>query len=217
MTIIDVRAFEDERSSQPVRGFLHSPASPKGDGLVLTHGAGGNCGSPLLVALADAFAGSGMSVLRFDLPFRQKRPHGAPSNPAQDQDGIRAAIAAMKKMASRVFAGGQSYGGRQTTMVAAEEPGLVNGLLLLSYPLHPPSQPSQLRTAHFPRLQTPAMFVQGSRDPFGSVDEIRAALQLIPSRTKLHVVEGGTHGLAGKRTDVGALAAEIASVFLSFV
>lgn len=84
-------------------------------------------------------------------------------------------------------------------MLAASEPGLVEGLLLLSYPLHPPQRPSELRTAHFAHLQTPALFVSGSRDGFGTVAELEAALKLISTRTELLIVEGAGHELMTKR------------------
>jgi predicted alpha/beta-hydrolase family hydrolase len=102
--------------------------------------------------------------------------------------------------------GGHSYGGRQASILAAEELGLVDGLLLLSYPLHPPRKPEQLRTAHFPKLQTPALFVHGSRDPFGSLDEMKQALKLIPASTCLIEVDGAGHDLGRNRE---ALAARI--------
>jgi uncharacterized protein len=84
-------------------------------------------------------------------------------------------------------------------MLAASEPGLVDQLLLLSYPLHPPQRPSELRTSHFPGLQTPAMFVHGTRDAFGSIDEVAAALKLIPATTELLPVTGAGHELATKQ------------------
>src|ERR1700722_18689167 len=96
-----------------VRGFLHRPDSPTEDGLVLTHGAGGNCQAALLVAAADAFCAAGLSVLRCDLPFRQRRPKGppSPSGAAADRAGLRAAVEALRQLVSkRVFLGGQSYG-----------------------------------------------------------------------------------------------------------
>jgi uncharacterized protein len=84
-------------------------------------------------------------------------------------------------------------------MLAASDPGLVDQLLLLSYPLHPPQRPSELRTEHFPRLQTPAMFVHGTRDGFGSIDEMVAALTLIRAQTELLPVTGAGHELLTKR------------------
>lgn len=177
---------------------IHRPPAPTGDGLVLTHGAGGSASAPLLVALGDAFAGRGVTVLRYDLPFRQAsrtappRPAGA----ARDREGLRTAVVAMKsRVGGRVFLGGQSYGGRQASMLAASEPDLVDGLLLLSYPLHPPGRPTELRTAHLPKLAVPTMFAHGSRDPFGTLEEVEAARRLIPARTALLAVHGAGHDL----------------------
>ena len=162
---------------------MHTPHDPRGDALILTHGAGGNCDAPLLVALAETFCGHGFTVLRCDLPFRQERRFGPPSpgNAQRDRVGLRNAVAAMRKSMNeggkggdgKIFLGGHSYGGRQATMLCAEEPDLVSGLLLLSYPLHPPGKPEQLRTQHLPNLRTPCLFVHGARDPFGSIEEIR--------------------------------------------
>jgi predicted alpha/beta-hydrolase family hydrolase len=190
-----------------VRGYLHRPAGPAGDGLVLTHGAGANADSPLLRAVANAFAESGVQVLRCDLPFRQKKAFGPPSPAHADQDrqGLRAAIHQIRAMTpGRIFLGGHSYGGRQASMLASEEPGLVNALLLLSYPLHPPKKPANLRTGHFPALRTPAFFVHGTRDPFGSVEELSMALALIPAATHLVAIESG-HDLQRGKFDVRGL------------
>lgn len=186
----------------PVRGFLHRPAQDGSvqanrDAVVLSHGAGSNANSPLLVALAEALAGAGFVVLRCDLPFRQNKPSGPPiGTAALDQEGLKNAVAELRKMVpGRVLLGGHSYGGRQSTMLCAEEPELVSGLLLFSYPLHPPRKPEQLRTQHLPKLQTPSLFVHGTRDPFGSIEEIRRALALIPAKKKLLPVEGAGHDL----------------------
>ncbi len=196
-----VTPFTDESPGQPaVRGFLHTPASPSGDALVLTHGAGSNSQSPLLIAVAAAFADAGFTVLRCDLPFRQSRPFGPPvGTSAKDQAGLRRAVEVMKPQAKRVFLGGHSYGGRQASMLAASEPGLFAGLLLLSYPLHPPRKPEELRTAHFAQLQTPALFVHGARDPFGSLEELTAAAKLIPAATRILEIDGAGHELVARR------------------
>src|SRR6202012_1813162 len=112
----------------------------------------------------------------------------------RDQAGLRAAVAAMRRQgAGRVVLGGHSYGGRQASMLAAAEPGLVESLLLLSYPLHPPKKPAELRTQHFPSLQTPALFVHGARDGFGTIAELQSALSLIPARTELLPIAGAGH------------------------
>jgi predicted alpha/beta-hydrolase family hydrolase len=83
-------------------------------------------------------------------------------------------------------------------MLVADNPALAEGLLLLSYPLHPPRKPAELRTAHFPNLRARCLFVHGSRDPFGSLEEMNSALKLIPAETKLIEVEGTGHDLLGK-------------------
>jgi len=95
-------------------------------------------------------------------------------------------------------------------MLAAEEPDLAAGLLLLSYPLHPPKRPAEMRTAHFAQLSTPALFIHGTRDPFGSVEEMRAALQLIAGPHELVTIEGAGHDLGGKRGAGRAAAAALA-------
>jgi len=181
-----------------IRGVLHRPAEASGDGLVLTHGAGSDHRAPLLAAVAAAFQAAGFSVLRFDLPFRRERPKGPPhpAGAARDRAGVAEAVSLLRQLGcARVFAGGHSYGGRQTAMAAAELPGLAESLLLLSYPLHPPAKPQQLRTAFFPQLRTPALFVHGGADPFASFEEIEDALRLIPARTELLSIPSAGHDL----------------------
>ncbi len=189
---------EQSFESGGVRGILHVPDDANGDGLALTHGAGSNCNAPLLVSLARAFCDLGMTVLRYDLPFRVLRASGSPSpsGQARDREGVAEAVAEVRKLAPRrVFAGGSSYGGRQTAMLVAERPGIADGLLLLSYPLHPPGKPEQLRTAYFPQWQTPALFVHGTRDPFGSIEEMRTAIAAIPARVDILEVPSAGHDL----------------------
>jgi predicted alpha/beta-hydrolase family hydrolase len=189
----------------PVRGVLHVAAGP--DGLVLTHGAGGNKDTPLLVAVAEAFAARGVSVLRCDLPFRQARARGAPSpaGSGRDRAGLRAALAILRERVSgRLFLGGHSYGGRQASMLLAEDPSLAAALLLQSYPLHPPGKPETLRTEHLPRLRTPTAFVHGQGDPFATPEELENARALIPAETMLLTVPGGHDlGWSGRKRDAG--------------
>jgi predicted alpha/beta-hydrolase family hydrolase len=204
MPAAPICAFTSD-TDPPIRGSLHSPETANSDALILTHGAGSNANAPLLIALADAFAEAGFTVLRCDLSYRQVRPYGppGPGDAARDRAGLKNAVAAVKKMiAGRVFLGGHSYGGRQASMLCAEQAeesqDRVAGLLLLSYPLHPPRKPEQLRTQHFTNLRTPTLFVQGTSDPFGAIAEIEHAMKLIPARTKLLTVEGAGHDLGFK-------------------
>jgi hypothetical protein len=202
-------------SQASVRGFLHRTDGTGERGLVLTHGAGGNCRAPLLVAAAEAFSAAGLTVLRCDLPFRQRRPSGPPSpaGAAADRAGLKAAVAALYDIVTGpVSLGGQSYGGRQATLLAADEPELVASLLLFSYPLHPPGQPDRLRTEHFPRLRVPALFVQGTADPFGSTAELRAAIALIPAATRLLSIEGAGHDLRRGRFDFATVVTEFSNI-----
>jgi uncharacterized protein len=213
-------AFADDSRDPAVRGFLHSPENPNGDALILTHGAGSDSSAPLLVALSEIFASQGYLVLRCDLPFRQDRRPGPPfpGNAERDRAGLRNAVAALRvKVAGRIFLGGHSYGGRQATMLCAAQPDLVSGLLLLSYPLHPPRKPEQLRIQHLPNLRTPSLFVHGTRDPFGSAQELTQSLRLIPAKTELMTVESAGHdlGFKGKNQDQ-ELPAKIIAAFEHF-
>jgi predicted alpha/beta-hydrolase family hydrolase len=206
--------FSDDSLNPAVRGFLDSAENPNGDALILAHGAGSNSAAPLLAALGETFAGHGYVVLRSDLPFRQERPTGPPfpGHAERDRAGLRNAVAVLRKrVPGRIFLGGHSYGGRQATMLCAAEPDLVSGLLLLSYPLHPPRKPEQLRIQHLPNLRTPSLFVHGTRDPFGSVEEMTRALQLIPAKIEFMTVEGAGHDLGFKgKTEPKELPGKIA-------
>lgn len=204
-------------NNPPIVGHLHEPDGEPIAGLVLTHGAGANCDSALLVNLATSLVDLRWAVLRLNLPFRQKRRFGPPS-PAQaaaDQDGLRAAVRDMQsRVRGRVFLGGHSYGGRQASIVAAEHGSDVPGLLLLSYPLHPPGKPDQLRTGHFKDIHAPCLFVHGTSDPFGSPDEMREAAALIPGKSQLVLLDGLGHDLGKGNASTGA---KIADEFAGFV
>ena len=127
---------------------------------------------------------------------------------------VEAALDAVRQIAKgRVYLGGHSYGSRQATMLAAANAGVADALLLLSYPLHPPRRLAELRTSHFPQLLTPALFVHGSRDPFGTLDEMRAALALIPAPTELVEVEGAGHDLKSSGAVARALKHFLAFTF----
>jgi uncharacterized protein len=216
--MLKFEAYSDlSNKDAPVRGYLCPSINAGANCLILTHGAGSNCESPLLTALADAFGSEGWAVLRCDLPFRQFRPHGPPlpRSAERDQAGLRAAVAAMRRLwAGEVVLGGHSYGGRQASMLAAAELRLVESLLLLSYPLHPPKKPTELRTKHFSSLHTPALFVHGTRDGFGTVSEMQLALSLIPAQTELLPIDGAGHELLTK-SNREALIEQVVSRFMS--
>src|SRR5258705_12705939 len=159
-----------------IAGLAHEPkGKPKGV-VVLTHGAGGSRESPLLAKICDEWARRGWVAVRYDLPYRRRRPKGPPSgSAASDQAGIVEAVEFVRTLADGpVIAGGHSYGGRMTSMAVAD--GLaVAALTLFSYPLHPPGKPERARTEHLPHIAAPTVFTHGTADPFGTLDELRGA------------------------------------------
>lgn len=221
------------------------PDTANGIAIVLTHGAGSNAQAPLLVALAETFCRASFTVLRCDLPYRQVRSFGppGPGDAARDRAGLKNAAAALagqlptsrksgetacpepvegwgtprpEDSLRKIFLGGHSYGGRQASMLCAEESDLVAGLLLLSYPLHPPRRPEEQRTQHLPDLRTPTLFGHGTRDPFGSIAEMERALKMIPARTKLVTIDGAGHDLGFKKAKAEELPSQILSAFTAF-
>lgn len=199
-----------------IEGIAHEPAATPAGIILLTHGAGGNRDAALLVGLCDEWARQGYLAVRYNLPYRRRRPKGPPSNSAaSDQDGIAEAIAwARAQTDGPVVAGGHSYGGRMTSMVAATSGG-PDVLALSSYPLHPPGKPERARTEHLPDITVPTVFTHGTADPFGTIEELRAAADLVTGPTRIVEVTGARHDLGSKTLDVPALAVAAAVIFLS--
>ena len=187
-----------------VDGVLQRPDRPAVAGLVLTHGAGSNRDALLLRRLADALTEHAVAVARIDLPYRQRRPKGppSPSTAAADRDGIVAACTVLRGVVGNVplLVGGQSYGGRQASMVVAEDPTVADGLLLTSYPLHPPGKPDRARTDHLPGITCPVVVVHGSSDPFATTAEITEALELVAGPVRLVEIEKTGHDLKPDRS-----------------
>jgi predicted alpha/beta-hydrolase family hydrolase len=195
-----------------IAGIAHEPeGTPKG-AVVLTHGAGGNRESPMLIRLCDEWARRGFLAMRYDLPYRRRRPKGPPSgSAASDRAGIAEAVALARTLTDGpVLAGGHSYGGRQSSMAVADDGVVVDVLTLFSYPLHPPGKPERARTEHLPRISAPTVFTHGTADPFGTLDELRPAAALIPAPTVIVEVTGARHDLGSKKLDVPALAVDAA-------
>jgi hypothetical protein len=169
----------------------------------------------LLIVVAARFCAAGTMVLRCDLAFRRRRAKGPPSpaTAAADRAGLRDAVALVReKISGPIFLGGHSYGGRQASMLTAEEPGLATALLLLSYPLHPPAKPTQLRTQHFPKLAVPSLFVSGTTDGFGTIAELEDAIAAIPAPTRLIAVAGAGHDLKRGRFDLDTIVEGLAAL-----
>jgi len=169
---------------------------------VLTHGAGGNANAPLLLALAEGFAARGLTVFRYDLPYRQERPTGPPrpGGAAKDREGLRSAVASIDDALIErrpIWFEGAPHDCPVWERERLPERAALRGLA---------------------DLRTPTLFVHGSRDPFGSPEDIEAARRLIPARTALVAVPGAGHDLFRVPSRAGAdIAAEIVSKFLQFV
>lgn len=206
-----------------IAGIAHEPVGdhkgdPKGV-VVLTHGAGGNRDSLLLQQVCDEWAQRGWLAVRYNLPYRRRRPTGPPSgSAATDRAGVVGAIALCRGLADGpLIAGGHSYGGRQTSLVVAGGETLpikVDVLTLFSYPLHPPGKPERLRTEHLPDITVPTVFTHGTSDPFGTPDELRTAAALISGTTAVVEIASARHDLRSKTLDVPALAVDAALALL---
>jgi predicted alpha/beta-hydrolase family hydrolase len=176
----------------------------RGDALLLTPGAGSGRDQSTLVAVERALAP--LPVARVDFPYRiagRKAPDRAPVLIETVRTEATALAARAGVAPKRVLLGGRSMGGRMCTLAVAE--GLpAAGLVLISYPLHPPGRPDNDRSAHLPALMVPCLFVHGTSDPFGSPDELTAATATIAGRVTHVWIEGGRHDLKGADKDVAA-------------
>jgi len=195
--------------------FLFDGAPDASLTLVLAHGAGAPMRSPFLAAVARGVAAGGARVARFEFPYMRARrsggPRGAPDREPVLRESWLSAIAALGG-AGRLAIGGKSLGGRIASMVA-DEAGVL-GLVCLGYPFHPPGRPERLRTKHLEALRTPALIVQGTRDPFGSREDV-AGYSLSPS-IRIAWIEGGDHSFKPRsssgRTETETLAEAVARV-----
>ena len=185
--------------------------------LVLAHGAGAGQRSAFIVRMAGALASRNVTVITFDFPYMQAGRRAPDRQPVLETAwrAVIRAVAAGHAQAGRVVIGGKSMGGRIASHVVSGEAGegdrsllahgptadmpdgridsLVAGLVLLGYPLHPPGDPARLRVAHLPRLRTPTLVVQGTRDEFGAADEVRRAFAVVPARVEWLVIDGANH------------------------
>jgi len=166
--------------------------------LVLAHGAGANQRHAFMVRTAHALADLGIAVTTFNFGYTE-RGRKLPDPPASLERCFREVVHAEAKRApGPIFLGGKSMGGRIASQIVAHG-GLeadVHGLVFLGYPLHPPGKPTQLRVAHWPEVRVPQLFVQGTRDAFGSVEEITEQLGKLGAPATIYPVEQGDHSFA---------------------
>jgi uncharacterized protein len=195
-----------------IAGIAHEPTGTASGVVVLTHGAGGSRESKLLQQVCDEWARRGWLAVRYNLPYRRRRPKGPPSGSAvSDRTGIVEAITLCRGLAEGpLIAGGHSYGGRQTSLVVAANEAPVDVLTLFSYPVHPPGKPERPRTEHLPDITVPTVFTYGTSDPFGTPAEVRDAAALIAGPTELVEITGARHDLGSKTLDVAGLAVDAA-------
>lgn len=197
----------------PIAGIAHPPDDVASGVVALTHGAGGDRDSALLQQICDEWARRGWLAIRYNLPYRRRRPKGPPSGSAAgDRAGIVEAITVCRGLADGpLIVGGHSYGGRQTSMVVAESDSpRVDVLTLFSYPVHPPGKPERARTEHLPDIRVPTVFTHGTADPFGTPAEVRDAAALIAAPVEVVEITGARHDLRSKVLDVPALAVDAA-------
>jgi len=173
--------------------LLTYPATQARAALVLAHGAGAGQKSPFMVKFARGMAARGVGAATFDFPYMaagRSVPDRAPVLEASWREALAAAASEFAGLP--VAIGGKSMGGRIASHIAAQGAPGIAGLVFLGYPLHPPGKPDQRRDAHLPQITQPMLFVQGTRDPFGSSEEIAALLPKLP-RATMHEVAGGDH------------------------
>lgn len=163
--------------------------------VLLAHGAGADMHAAALTTVADALAAAKIPSLRFNFPYKaagRRSPDRAPVLEAALREAAEELAARAKVPADRLVLGGRSMGGRIGSMVAAEDGAL--GVVLLGYPLHPPGRTDQLRVEHFPRLTMPVLFASGTRDAFGTPDELQQHAKTIKGRVRFHWIDTGDHG-----------------------
>ena len=186
-------------------------SSRKGLGLLLAPGAGADRDQATLVAVDEAASALGIAGARMDFPYR-RAGRRAPDKAPVLLEAVRSEAELLAAGGRRLVLGGRSMGGRMCSMAVADGlvPGAV-GLLLISYPLHPPGRPDKLRTEHFPALSVPCLFVSGTRDAFGSPAELEAATAAISGPVTHHWIDGKDHALRG----VDARICEVAAAWLA--
>jgi uncharacterized protein len=197
-----------------VSGARHRPPGDRRATLVFGHGAGGSMKQPYNVALADALAETSVETWRFNFPYSE-----AGRRAPDKQDKLEACYWGVAKTVAesseRLFLGGQSMGGRIAThIVAGGFP--VAGLVLQSYPLHPPGKPERLRDAHLPRIGAPMLFISGTRDSFATGDLLERTIARLPTAT-LHRIEGADHSLGGGGRTRDDVIAEVVATISSWI
>jgi len=171
--------------------------------IVLGHGAGADQMSAFMRMAAEGLAARGLDVVTFNFLYKEQR-RNVPDSKARLESCYRAVIDAVVKhrklKGNKLIIGGKSMGGRIASQVAATHPDRIDGLVFLGYPLHPPGRPDKLRDAHLAEIKAPMLFVQGSRDAFGTEAEIKAIIKKHRLPAIMYVIEGGDHSFKVPKT-----------------
>jgi uncharacterized protein len=186
--------------SEPISALVYAAPAGADVSLILGHGAGAGQNSTFMVNFAAALASRGIETITFNFAYTEAGRR-VPDRNDRLEAAWRRMIAAYRNgelgTRARLAIGGKSMGGRIASQVAAgEDDGAgdgIAGLVFLGYPLHPPGRPDKLRSAHLPRIRAPMLFVQGSRDTFGTPEELAPILKTLQAPTELCVVEDGDH------------------------
>lgn len=195
--LIDAPSSPNDPAREPLASF------------VLAHGAGSTCDAPIMNQLATGLAVRGIEVVRFEFPYmerlRREGKRGPPDRMPVLEARYSEVIAGLADR-PRLFIGGRSMGGRVATQLADKLK--VRGVIALGYPFHPPNKPETLRVEHLLRMQTRCLVVQGTRDPFGSPEEI--ARYALPDNIELHWLADGDHSFAPRKQSGHTLAGHVA-------
>jgi predicted alpha/beta-hydrolase family hydrolase len=194
MTSLKIKISETES----VTGLLYVAAKTNRQNVtvILGHGAGANQLSGFMRWFAANLAERGLDVVTFNFLYTEqgrKIPDPAPRLESCYRAVIDAVVKNKKLKGNRLVIGGKSMGGRIASQVAASQPTDIDGLVFLGYPLHPPGRPDKLRSEHLPKIKAPMLFVQGSRDAFGTKEEIEALIKMLKLPAELYAIEGGDH------------------------
>jgi predicted alpha/beta-hydrolase family hydrolase len=191
----------DVAPSEQVTAIVYpaAPRDPAGISLVLGHGAGANQTSGFMVDVAGALAARGIETITFNFLYSEAGRRLPDRNDRLEAcwrrviEATRSGAIGGSGARRRLAIGGKSMGGRIASQVAAADPDEIAGLVFLGYPLHPPGRPDKLRSKHLPEIRAPMLFVQGSRDAFGTPDELAPIIKTLKAPARLCVVEGGDH------------------------
>ncbi|HEX8089694.1 MAG TPA: alpha/beta fold hydrolase [Blastocatellia bacterium] len=190
---------------ESVSAFAYAAKANKRAGItmLLAHGAGANQLSGFMVSFAEGLSARGIDTVTFNFLYTEQGRR-APDRNEKLEACYRAAIAAIRKNktlgSNPLIIGGKSLGGRIASQVAASGANDVAGLVFLGYPLHPPGKPDKLRREHLSSIRAPMLFVQGSRDPFGTPDELRPIIESLKAPATVYTVEGGDHSFAVRKS-----------------